>query len=72
MHLRLYATDRHGQREEITCLYWFEEQMVHDWGDDDHVFEVWLDDTCVWKNDDPQSTWSSCRDRIPFTEPLEH
>jgi hypothetical protein len=29
---RVFATDSQGREEEITDLYWFEENGVHDWG----------------------------------------
>ena len=29
--IRIFATDQDGEREEITDLYWFEVNGVHDW-----------------------------------------
>jgi hypothetical protein len=46
--LHIFATDRKGYREEITCLYWFEESRVHDWEDSSYTFELVIDDTLVW------------------------
>lgn len=34
--IKLFATDETGKREEITDLYWFEENGVHDFGGEGH------------------------------------
>ena len=31
--MKIFATDRNGYREEITDLFWFEENYVHDFSD---------------------------------------
>jgi len=39
MEIRIKATDKHGVTEEITDLYWFEENFVHDFNDERYTFE---------------------------------
>lgn len=41
-HVKIYATDKNtGQRKEITDLYWFEENGVHDFMDVPYFGEGW-------------------------------
>lgn len=50
--LGIFATDQHGNKEQITDLYWFEENMVHDWEGDGHgrqyTFEIFIEGKLVW------------------------
>jgi hypothetical protein len=47
MNLQIYATNKSGHHQEITDLYWFEENGVHDWGGDGvtgkYSFTLFLD-----------------------------
>ena len=50
MMIRIFATSANtGERFEISDLYWFEENGVHDWNgqghDDRFTFEFYLEDT---------------------------
>ena len=41
-HVKIYATEKStGQRKEITDLYWFEENGVHDLTGDGHYGDNW-------------------------------
>jgi len=44
MNIQIFATKRTGidagYREEITDLYWFEENHIHSFEDNDYFFEV--------------------------------
>jgi hypothetical protein len=49
--LRIVATEkRTGACEDITCLRWFEHNMVHDWTDRGYLFEIFLDEILVWSS----------------------
>lgn len=50
--VQTFATDKYGDREEITDLYWFEEEGIHDWHGDGHNgsyrIEIVVDGVCVY------------------------
>ncbi len=50
--LQLFAIDSQGRREEITDLYWFEAEGVHDWSGgghcDTYTFELRLDGMVIF------------------------
>lgn len=53
--LRLFAIDDDGNKEEITDLYWFEENGVRDFGGEGHngrkyKIEIEIDGSLVWNN----------------------
>lgn len=54
--IEIYATDKNGNRDKITDLYWFEEEGVHDWGGqahyDKYTFEIFIDGKLVWNSKD--------------------
>ncbi len=51
--LQIFAVDEDGNREEITDLYWFEENGVHDFGGEGfyggkHTFEIFVNGMQVY------------------------
>lgn len=47
-HVKIYATDKStGQRKEITDLYWFEQNGIHDLMDVPYFGEEWSFDVEV-------------------------
>lgn len=40
--VKIIAIDKDGSREEITDLYWFEENFVHSFHDDGYTFEIYV------------------------------
>ena len=40
--VKIIAIDKDGNREEITDLYWFEENFVHSFDDDKYTFEIYI------------------------------
>lgn len=49
---QIFAIDSKGNREEIDNFYWFEENMVHDWGGDGmgdrYHFEIYVEGEKVY------------------------
>jgi len=47
MSIQIFANNELEGRQEITDLYWFEEEGVHDWGGQGHYrkydLEIWID-----------------------------
>jgi hypothetical protein len=63
MHLQIFAIHENGDREEITDLYWFEENGVSDWRvqgvGGPWRFEILVDRQVVFDSVHPEATWSS-------------
>ena len=51
--IQIFVRDRKGNREEITDMYWFEENGVHDLNDGEdyycqhYLFEIFIDGVLV-------------------------
>jgi len=45
--IQIFAINKEGEREEVSDLYWFEENGVHDFGGEGHfenfTFEILVD-----------------------------
>ena len=47
--VRIFVVDRRGKREEVSDLYWFEENSVHGFDDEDgFTFEIFINDVKVY------------------------